>query len=62
MLQKGLRNACSVKQKKAGKRYRQCEKTTAVAKYYGFGCRTPGTKTGTRVRSHVPPERKPERG
>ena len=26
-----------------------------------FGC-SPGTKTGTRVRSHVPPERKPERG
>ena len=23
---------------------------------------SPGTKTGTRVRSHVPPERKPERG
>ena len=26
-----------------------------------FGC-SPGTKTGTRVRSHVPPERRPERG
>ena len=26
-----------------------------------FGC-SPGTKTGTRVHSHVPPERKPERG
>ena len=26
-----------------------------------FGC-SPGTKEGTRVRSHVPPERKPERG
>ena len=26
-----------------------------------FGC-SPGTKTGTRVRSHVPPKRKPERG
>ena len=26
-----------------------------------FGC-SPGTKTGTRVRSHVPLERKPERG
>ena len=26
-----------------------------------FGC-SPGTKTGTRVRSDVPPERKPERG
>ena len=25
-----------------------------------FAC-SPGTKTGTRVRSHVPPERKPER-
>ena len=26
-----------------------------------FGC-SPGTKTGTRVSSHVPPERKPEQG
>ena len=26
-----------------------------------FGC-SPGTKTGTRVRSHAPPERKRERG
>ena len=26
-----------------------------------IGC-SPGTKTGTRARSHVPPERKPERG
>ena len=26
-----------------------------------FGC-SPGTKTGTTVRSDVPPERKPERG
>ena len=26
-----------------------------------FGC-SPGTKTGTRVHSDVPPERKPERG
>ena len=28
----------------------------------GFGGCSHGTKTGTRVRSHVPPERKPERG
>ena len=28
----------------------------------GFGGCSPGTKTGTRVRSDVPPERKPERG
>ena len=28
----------------------------------GVGGCSPGTKTGTRVHSHVPPERKPERG
>ena len=28
----------------------------------GFGACSPGTKTGTRVHSDVPPERKPERG
>ena len=28
----------------------------------GFGGCSPGTKTGTRVHSDVPPERKPERG
>ena len=28
----------------------------------GFGGCSPGTKTGTRVHSYVPPERKPERG
>ena len=28
----------------------------------GLGGCSPGRKTGTRVRSHVPPERKPERG
>ena len=33
----------------------------AVFQKGGFGGCSPGTKTGTRIRSHVPPERKPER-
>ena len=38
-LQRGLRNACFSRQRRAGKRYRQ-RKTTAVAKCYGFGRRS----------------------
>ena len=38
-LRRGLRHACVSRKKEAAKRYRQW-KTTAVAKYYGFGRRS----------------------